>query len=119
MRMAMRRFTRLTTPSRRGSRTTSTWSTSAPNASSTARRYSLWPSVVRDLRSAAWVKFFRARLPALAAYLYRNNILLGLGLGLGLFLALAGRDLHDVDGVADHVGGALLAFTALGILALR
>jgi hypothetical protein len=30
--------------------------------------------------------------------------------------ALAGRDPHDVDGVADHVPGAALAFGALGAL---
>ena len=30
------------------------------------------------------------------------------------FLALAGRDIHDADGVADHVSGALLSFRAFG-----
>src|SRR4029079_11670229 len=30
-----------------------------------------------------------------------------------LFL-LPGQDAHDLDGVADHVGGALLAFGSLG-----
>jgi hypothetical protein len=37
------------------------------------------------------------------------------GLSNGLF-NLAGRHPHDMDGVADHVGGALLAFRASGHL---
>ena len=31
-----------------------------------------------------------------------------------IFLSLPRRDPHNVDGVADHVGGALLAFGASG-----
>ena len=32
----------------------------------------------------------------------------------GIFLDLTGRDLHDVDGVADYISGALLAFGVWG-----
>jgi len=38
------------------------------------------------------------------------------GSRLATFLNLARRDPHDMDGVADHVGGALLAFRASGHL---
>jgi len=38
----------------------------------------------------------------------------GLGLGIAAFLNLAGGDPHDMDGVADYIGGALLAFRSSG-----
>jgi hypothetical protein len=34
--------------------------------------------------------------------------------GVKFFLALARRNLHDADGVADHISGALLSFGASG-----
>src|SRR5260370_7472622 len=46
---------------------------------------------------------FGSRLSALAPECHRSRV-----------LALLGRDPHDVDGVADHVAGAALAFGASG-----
>src|SRR6059058_2905528 len=49
------------------------------------------------------------RLPAHTAKRHGGGVLAVIG---DLVLDLAGRDPHDVDGVADHVAGAALAFGA-------
>src|SRR5712671_4282448 len=71
-------------------------------ASSTALRYALWPSVVSCTRLAS-----RPRLAASRAQLGGGGLS-----AVQLFLFLPGRDPHDLDRHADHVGGALLAFRA-------
>jgi len=46
---------------------------------------------------------------------FARPVLPPFGLGASnIFFDLAGRDAHDFDGVADHIGGALLAFRAGG-----
>src|SRR5437588_1850025 len=62
-------------------------------------------SLTRDLGSPLWRHLRGPRLPASAPQLC-GSALGAVGFEfLGFF---AGRDPHDLDGVADHVGGALL-----------
>jgi hypothetical protein len=57
---------------------------------------------------------FSPRLSALPAERHGGGVLpLILG-GRDVVLDLAGRDPHDVDGVADHVGRTAFTFGALG-----
>jgi hypothetical protein len=54
---------------------------------------------------------YRPRLTAHAPEGHGCSVLIRVHKGLGFF---PGRDPHDLHGVADHVGGALLAFRASG-----
>ena len=66
----------------------------------------------RNLRAPFWCHALGALLPAHAAYLGGGLVLAGLGAKvLGFFAA---GDPYDLDGAADHVGGALFAFRSDG-----
>lgn len=61
-----------------------------------------------NLASLFWGQLLRPCSRALAAHSLGGFVLAVVS--LGVFVGLTRRDLHDADGVADHVGGALLAF---------
>jgi hypothetical protein len=63
--------------------------------------------LLRDCRSTRWRQLLRSRCSAFEAAptsVFGSRIVLNLTRG----------DPHDVDRIADHVGGALLAFGASG-----
>ena len=64
-------------------------------------------SFLSDLGPALRRHAFGPRFPALTAKLLHGGALASAGWRLEF---LASGDLHDADGVADHIGGALPAF---------
>jgi hypothetical protein len=65
--------------------------------------------LLSDLRPLLGRHPSRPRLAPHAPQRHGGGVLATLG---GCILNLAGRDPHDVDRVADYIGGALLAFRA-------